>query len=346
MPYPKSTLLYFLKHCLRVAVATAVAYYTFRVLTQILTRGSHYVFPDQLFWLLFLSVVVFQWKRAKLFLIDWGPFFLFVTLYDMMRSFAPSLYREVHIVEPYLWELQWFGWLTGGEVPTFWLQHWRKVVVHGENPSLLWIDFILALAYIAHFIAPAILMAILWWKRKDRRRFWEFSCTLNVLNYMALATFYLYPAAPPWYYDRFGATPPSQTPLGAVASGGLLHLDRVLKMGFFTTLWGAYNPNYFAAIPSLHAAWPFTIALFAVHTFGRKALPVFIYPALVAVAGMYFNHHYIVDYLVGWWYVTIAWSITQRWIMPKICDRFIDYSKLPKSFSDRATTGPASPTPV
>jgi hypothetical protein len=193
-------------------------------------------------------------------------------------------------------------------------------------------DLILATVYTAHFVAPVILMAALWWKRRDRRRFWEFSCTLGVLNYMALATFYLYPAAPPWYHAKYGVVPPDGTPLGTVASGALLHLDRLLNMGVFATLWGTYNPNYFAAIPSLHAAWPMTIALFAVWTFRKRALPVFLYPALVAFSGMYFNHHYIVDYLVGWFYVGIAWMLTQRFIMPRICDRLIDYRKLPESF--------------
>ena len=62
--------------------------------------------PDQLFLILLLFVLGIQkGRRMRLFLVDWLPFIVFVTLYDMMRSFAPRLYNRVHVIEPHQWEL-------------------------------------------------------------------------------------------------------------------------------------------------------------------------------------------------------------------------------------------------
>ena len=56
--------------------------------------------PDQLFLILLFVLGIQKGLRMRLFLVDWLPFIVFVTLYDMMRSFAPRLYNRVHVIEP------------------------------------------------------------------------------------------------------------------------------------------------------------------------------------------------------------------------------------------------------
>ena len=101
----------------------------------------------------------------------------------------------------------------------------------------------------------------------------------------------------------------------------------MLNMGLFATVWGSFNPNYFAAVPSLHGAWPVAVAMFTLLAFGKKAWPIVLYPALVIVGGVYFNHHYIIDYVIGWAYLLVAFVVIELAFMPRL-DRVMDYALL------------------
>jgi membrane-associated phospholipid phosphatase len=73
------------------------------------------------------------------------------------------------------------------------------------------------------------------------------------------------------------------------------------------------------------------VAIYSVKAFGRKASFVWIYPFLVAFAGMYFNHHYIVDYVIGWIYLAVAYFVMDRVLMPRLFDRLVNYRRLRRS---------------
>ena len=216
-------------------------------LAVLFLRQPRYLTPDQLFIVLLLFVLGIQkGRRIRLFLVDWLPFILFIILYNMMRSLAPRLYSRVHVSEPYQGELTVFGWMANGDIPAFALQSWRAD--HAGEFLMIAAEVVLGAAYASFFIAPIVLMAILWWKLKDRRLFWRFSCLLNLHNFMALATFVLYPAAPPWYFQRYGAIQPTDTAYGQVAAGGLVHLDEMLNMGLFTTVLGEFQSKLFCGV--------------------------------------------------------------------------------------------------
>ena len=55
---------------------------------------------------------------------------------------------------------------------------------------------IVFLVYLSHFFATPILAAVLW--KIDRQRFRTFVIYVAVLSFAGLATYALYPAAPPW----------------------------------------------------------------------------------------------------------------------------------------------------
>ena len=112
--------------------------------------------PDQLFLILLLFVLRIQkGRRMRLFLVSWLPFIVFVTLYDMMRSFAPRLYSRVHVIEPHQWELAIFGWMANGDIPAFSLQAWRAA--HADDTLKIAVDVVLSMAYASFFVAPIIL---------------------------------------------------------------------------------------------------------------------------------------------------------------------------------------------
>jgi hypothetical protein len=282
--------------------------------------------PDQIFFVLLMTILTYQRKKyIHLFLIDWLPAIVFLILYDMMRGIAPLLYEFVHVTEPYIWEKTLFGWFTGGEVPPLALQEWVRA--HADSLAKRLLDSFFTVFYILHFVSPMILMWVLWKIKKDRRMFYRFVYSFTILNFMALTTFILYPSAPPWYYYEYGDLQPSLTHYGE-APGGLIAMDNILELQIFTTVWATFNANYFAAVPSLHGTWPLVIAIFTVIRFGRNYWPIFLYPLFTCIAGVYLNHHYIVDYIIGWIYWGIAYMFCERILMPKFFDRFLDYKLL------------------
>jgi hypothetical protein len=286
--------------------------------------------PDQLFLIFLALILMFQKRRVcRLFLIDWAPFILFLVLYDMMRSFAPMLYGRVHIAEPVQWELNTFAWFTNGEIPAFMLQDW--VEAHLTESWKRACDFVLGTLYAFHFFAPMLVMWFFWRHLKERRLFYRFIYTFTVLNYLALMTFYLYPSAPPWYYQEFGLTQPEHTQYGQAAAG-LSAIDRALRFKLFGTVWATFNANYFAAIPSLHGTWPTTVVIYLMAKYGKWMSLAVMYPILIWIGGAYFNHHYFVDYVIGHAYLLVAWLISEYVLIPKFFDRRINYSLLNKAF--------------
>ena len=69
------------------------------------------------------------------------------------------------------------------------------------------------------------------------------------------------------------------------------------------------------------------VAMFTLMAFGRKAWPILLYPVLVIVGGVYFNHHYIIDYVIGWAYLLLAFVVIERAVMPQLY-RVMDYTLL------------------
>ena len=61
------------------------------------------------------------------------------------------------------------------------------------------LDLTSALMYALHFVSPLILGWFFWHTLNERRTFYVCVYAFTVLNVMALITFMVYPAAPPWY---------------------------------------------------------------------------------------------------------------------------------------------------
>lgn len=284
-----------------------------------------HVRPDHVF----LALVVLAFgtlgrERGRRFLVDWFPFILFWILYDMMRGVADSIQGGyVHVAEPYRLEQTFFGWITPGVVPPLWFAEWR--IAHDGTLYKGALDLLSANMYTVHFGAPLAFMWILWHTAGDRRTFYRFIYTLTVLNLGALATFMLYPAAPPWYVELHGMRQPSELGMVSGAAGGLVALDQMFRVRFFETLWDHFNPNLFAAIPSLHGAYPLAIALYAWSRFGRRARWVLAYPGLTWFAAVYLNQHYIIDLVAGAAYLALAYLLTERVLMPRLLERWVDF---------------------
>lgn len=146
--------------------------------------------------------------------------------------------------------------------------------------------------------------------KRSSRILWSFL----VLNLLGWATWHIYPAAPPWYVEKYGLGP---TDLGVPASAaGLVRFDELLGVGLFQGAY-SYSEVVFGAIPSLHAAYAFLAVYFAVK-FGAARFASFVFFAAMGFAAVYLSHHYVLDVVLGALYGLVGALLTDY-----VADRFI-----------------------
>ena len=80
---------------------------------------------------------------------------------------------------------------------------------------------------------------------------------LNLAGYVG---YLVYPAAPPWYVDRYGLGPALLT--APPEAAGAARFDALLGVSWFAEYYGR-SANVFGAIPSLHVGQTFLAVLFA-----------------------------------------------------------------------------------
>jgi len=275
--------------------------------------------PDHVFFILFLFMFVLGGEKAKRFIIDWLPFIGFWIAYDMMRGVVDNWRVYIHIREVYDAEFFIFGRIFDNQIPAFWFQQFQYIYTGHLLKTMM--DVIAANLYSFHFFGPLLLGWILWHTVDDRRMYYRFAWTFTILNVLALITFFLYPAAPPWYVLRFGFEQPSGSMFGT--AGSLVNIDNMIKMKFFTNIWDNMNPNHFAAIPSLHGGYPIVISLFTYIKFKKYRVLLILYPVLTWWATLYTNHHYVIDLLIAAIYIAAAYWINHKILMPKVFDSLL-----------------------
>jgi hypothetical protein len=272
--------------------------------------------PDHAF--LSLLVVALVLKNARRFLIDWSPFISLWIAYDFMRGIVDDLAGRIHILQPYRIELALFGWLGNGQIPNFAVLDWRRTIEGTLLGATL--DASASAFYAMHMAAPLVLAWVLWHTLRDRRAYWRFVVTFSVVTWASFATYFAYPAAPPWYIRDFGFVQPEAGFKGAGA-GNLVATDRWIGIPLFESVYRHLNPNKFAAIPSLHSAFPLLILIHALRRFGRRALPVALFPIGVWCSAVYLNHHYLIDILLAVLYVVAADALVGFLVFPLLFER-------------------------
>jgi membrane-associated phospholipid phosphatase len=151
-----------------------------------------------------------------------------------------------------------------------------------------WYDIAGTMFYFLHFAFPLGLGYLFW--IVDRRTFLRFSRALIAMSFAAFAFYLLLPVAPPWkavpgVVKIIDHTLPSFTDIPGIPVPA--------------TIYHWLTPNQYAAMPSLHAAFPFLGALFALRLWGRRAWPALLYTAFVWLSIVYLGEHYIVDIIGG-----------------------------------------------
>lgn len=251
-------------------------------------------FPGPDFLILCFLLYAANAKRVKRFIRDWIPFVALFLAYEAMRGIADNITGIVHVTELINVELQMFG-----HIPTLILQQFFR------NPIL---DLMGAFFYSLHIIIPTFFGFILWIRSPQNYRKYTFA--LLLCSYSALITVLAFPTAPPWF--------------GVNAERILFQIDGVIGVPLYATIFFILQPNPFAAFPSLHAAYPWLISLYAIKIKRVKALPILIIPLGVWFSAVYLGEHYIVDLIAGVAYSTAAFLFVEK-IVPHLWRLYTEY---------------------
>lgn len=251
---------------------------------------TYHIYPGPEFVALCLVAYAGYNKWTRRFVRDWAPFVTLFLAYAALNGLVGSMSRFVHVEEPINADLALFG-----TIPTLVLQQFYRTPV---------LDYLGALFYSLHFIAPTVFAFILWKFRS--KEYWKYTLAFAVCTYSALLTFLFYPVAPPWF--------------GVDATRILFQVDKNLGVPVYHTIFDYIQPNLYAAFPSLHAAYPWLISLFALKIGKKKALPILVFPVLVWFSAVYLGEHYVVDIIGGVVYATAAFLVADK-LIPRLFPR-------------------------
>ncbi|MGY1848858.1 MULTISPECIES: phosphatase PAP2 family protein [unclassified Blastococcus] len=220
------------------------------------------------------------WRRLVRLLVDWLPLVAVLLAYDATRGLADGLGMPVHVREV----ADADRWLTGGVLPTVWLQ---------EHVQADWWKALATLVYSSHFVLTPVVLAVLW--LRDRERWVRCARLVVALSLAGLVTYVLYPAAPPWLAAKQGVIEPVER----ISSAGWAVLGLPRAGVLLDT--GQGQVNLVAAVPSLHTAFAVLMCVVlmssAQHAWQRAGLVA--YAVLMPVVLVWSGEHYVVDTLLG-----------------------------------------------
>ncbi len=226
--------------------------------------------------------------------IDWLPFYILLTLYDILRSSAgtwlmPHAIPQIRIDE----------WIFGGTAPTVTLQH----TLYTPGVARPW-DYMAFAVYMTHFVVPFAIAGFLWKFAHDRFR--RFATLFVLLTFAALVTYALYPAVPPWLASQTGFLPPTAKIIDEMWT----HVRFGNGSGIFSGTGHFADPV--AAVPSLHAAYPMLLVLFFWKSVGRWRWLLVLYPIAMGFTLVYTAEHFVIDILLGWLYAVFVFVVGNR----------------------------------
>jgi hypothetical protein len=242
--------------------------------------------PEQLVLVALCNGCYFLSHTTRRFITGFSIFVVFWVLYDYMRAFPNYAYRAVDVASIYHTEKGVFGIQQLGTVLTpneFWLRHTRP-----------WLDVLCGVFYLCWVPIPLAFAGYLFFR--NRPLFFAFSLTFLLANLLGFVIYYLHPAAPPWYVQQYGL---QFRPLTMGSTAGLARFDSYLGVHIFQGIY-AKNANIFAAMPSLHSAYPAIVFFYALkNKSGVFNLLFFTVMLGIWFAAVYTSHHYVLDVLAG-----------------------------------------------
>lgn len=255
--------------------------------------------------LIWVSLAVFAFgvdhprSTIRSFVTTWLPLFLALGTYDLLRGVSDGRESDAHTWPHLNLDL----WVGGGRTPSELLQGrlWTPGTPH-------WWDYLAWAVYQSHFFAPLLVAVVLW--SLSHRRAVPYIVGIAALSWAALATYWLYPAQPPWMTARDGLTGPVTRLVHEMWSH--VGLEKAAQV-FSTERTGSGRyANPVAALPSLHAAFPMFIAVMLWSRRRWLNLALAAYALAMGTVLVYAGEHFTFDILVGWIYATTVALIARR----------------------------------
>ena len=225
------------------------------------------------------------------FLVDWIPLLLATIAFDFLRG---AIYVAVEagfrpIYAAYAIALEHLTIRTDA-LPLV-LQRFR-------TPVLDWTGVALHGSHFLFFLGFGL---ALW--HASRTHFPLYRRSLIIAMVVGLVGYLLIPTVPPW----MAALPPYEL---------LPPIERIvgdIYERFLPELYGTFDTNPVAAMPSLHAAFPSVAALIGWRALGRPAgIVLWVYAAAAMLAAAYLGEHYLVDVIAGLIVAVIAVRLAAR----------------------------------
>ena len=263
--------------------------------TALMVARRQVLTPDYLF-LLFIPIALAS-GRLLGFLRDWVPMVALMLAWEGMRGLA---YKTGFAVYSGTWRFE--EAIFGGRLPSVVMQQVARAL-HVSS----WLDPATTVLYFAHFPATLAFALVLW--LNDRGVFLQYMVTLLAMSFAAFLVFLVLPTAPPWW---------------SAAHGDFGGLDRIFAATLQSRLDVLYtaiekaDPNPVAAIPSMHAAYPFLGFLAVRKVWPRAGWLVLVWAALIWFSIVYLGEHYVIDAVVGVVWALAFWAAVQRLLVPRL----------------------------
>ncbi|HJP64599.1 MAG TPA: phosphatase PAP2 family protein [Mucilaginibacter sp.] len=264
---------------------------------------------DQVVLLLLANGLFYASKVTRKFFIAYLTFLVYWVIFDYMKAFPNYRYNSVHMADLYNFEKHLFGINFNGTLLT--PNEYLKL------NSTAFMDVVSGIFYLCWIPVPfgfGIYLFI-----TNRRQCLEFLIAFVVVNLVGFVIYYTYPAAPPWYIQDHGYTLITNTGENVA---GLIRFDNYFHARVFQSIY-TKGSNVFAAMPSLHSAYPIVVFYYAFKNRLYKSSIVFgIVTVGIWFGAVYTSHHYVLDVLAG-----IACAIVGIWLFNVLKNRWGWFSR-------------------
>ncbi|MCC8426242.1 phosphatase PAP2 family protein [Mucilaginibacter sp. UR6-11] len=241
---------------------------------------------DQVVLLVIFNTLFYASAITRKFILGFSVFIVYWIIFDYMKAVPNYNVNTVHIADLYNLEKHLFGINYNGHLLTP-NEYWKV-------NSTTFLDVIAGLFYICWIPVPLGFATYLFFK--DRREFLSFATTFLLANLIGFIIYYAFPAAPPWYIQEHGFVFNAATPGN---TGGLSRFDSYFDIQLFHSLYQK-GSNVFAAMPSLHSAYPVIVIYYAFRNH-LGFMKVVLGTVMVGIwlTAIYTSHHYVLDVLAG-----------------------------------------------
>jgi inositol phosphorylceramide synthase catalytic subunit len=266
--------------------------------------------PDHLVFYFILAISYFFSRGTRQYVLGMIFFTIFWIMYDSLRVFPNYMFNEVSIGELYNLEKSIFGINHDGTLLTA-----NEYFRHTHTPFL---DILTGIFYLTWVPVPLGLATYFFFT--DKVKMLEFTACYLLCNLIGFVGYYSYPAAPPWYMDAFG----DSFMLNVKSSAAeLVNFDSLIGSPVFQNIY-TKNSNIFAAMPSLHSAYP-VVAFYYATKQPKSWLKWLLFVDIIGIwfSAVYSFHHYVLDVVAGATVAVLSILLFEKVLLKTILSKYI-----------------------